>query len=156
MATKPKAAEAAEAAMAASMDEAASEQPKAPATPSVEEMLAVIESMKAEIEKMKAVQGTEDAAAKAEERAKILAERKALQEAGEELVEIRLFKDSGKYKDDVYVGCNGDRILIQRGERVKIPRKFAEILDQSDLQDAKTADLIDSKVKEFERKAKEI
>lgn len=120
------------------------------------DLLAQLEAMKREIEAMKNAQGDEEAAAKAAARAKILAERKAIAEAGEELVEIKLFRDSGKYKDDVYVGLNGDRILIQRGVKVKIPRKYAEILDQSDLQDAATADLIEGKVREFEDKKKQL
>ena len=120
------------------------------------DLLAQLEAMKREIEAMKNAPGDEEAAAKAAARAKILAERKAIAEAGEELVEIKLFRDSGKYKDDVYVGLNGDRILIQRGVKVKIPRKYAEILDQSDLQDAATADLIEGKVREFEGKKKQL
>lgn len=123
---------------------------------SAADLLAQLEAMKREIEAMKNAQGDEEAAAKAAARAKILAERKAIAEAGEELVEIKLFRDSGKYKDDVYVGLNGDRILIQRGVKVKIPRKYAEILDQSDLQDAATADLIEGKVREFEDKKKQL
>lgn len=59
-----------------------------------------------------------------------------------ELVEIQLFKDNGRYKDDVFVGVNGETILIKRGERVKIKRKFAEALANSNTQDAQTADLI--------------
>ena len=61
---------------------------------------------------------------------------------GEELVEVRLLKDNNKYKDDVFVGCNGENVVIQRGKRVKIKRKFAEILDHSQLQDYETAELI--------------
>lgn len=68
---------------------------------------------------------------------------------GEELVEIKLFKDTGKYKDDVFVGCNGEAIAIQRGVRVKIKRKHAEILDNSEHQDYETAQLIDQKSKEW-------
>ena len=68
---------------------------------------------------------------------------------GEELVEIKLFKDTGKYKDDVFVGCNGESIGIQRGERVQIKRKFAEILDNSEHQDYETAQLIEQKTKEW-------
>ena len=78
-------------------------------------------------------------AADDEARAKKIAEDKA---RGEELVEIKLFKDTGKYKDDVFVGCNGETIAIKRGERVKIKRKFAEILDNSERQDYETAELI--------------
>ena len=74
-----------------------------------------------------------------EEKAKLIAEDKA---RGEELVEIKLFKDTGKYKDDVFVGCNGETIAIKRGERVKIKRKFAEILDNSERQDYETAEMI--------------
>ena len=61
---------------------------------------------------------------------------------GEELVEVKLFKDSDKYKDDVFVGCNGENVVIQRGVKVKIKRKFAEILDHSELQDYETTELI--------------
>lgn len=68
------------------------------------------------------------------------AERKAAYERGEELVEVYLFKDGGKYKDDVFVSCNGERIAIKRGERVKIKRKFAEILDHSNALRAETED----------------
>lgn len=74
-----------------------------------------------------------------EEKAKRIAEDKA---RGEELVEIKLFKDTGKYKDNVFVGCNGETIAIKRGERVRIKRKFAEILDNSERQDYETAELI--------------
>lgn len=69
----------------------------------------------------------------------------------DELVEVKLFKDTGKYKDDVFVGCNGDTIAIKRGERVKIKRKFAEILDNSEHQDYETAELISRKSGEFQR-----
>ena len=69
----------------------------------------------------------------------------------EEEVEIKLFKDGGKYKDDVFVGCNGETIAIKRGERVKIKRKFAEILDNSEHQDYETACLIEAKSAEFEK-----
>lgn len=71
-----------------------------------------------------------------------------------EYVEVKLFKDSGKYKDDVFVSVNGETVLIQRGVRVKIKRKFAEALDNSELQDYETAELITCKVKEGEKAAK--
>lgn len=60
-----------------------------------------------------------------------------------ELVEVKLFKDNNKYKDDVFVSVNGDNCYIQRGERVKIKRKFAEVLEQSDRQDFQTAQRIE-------------
>ena len=39
----------------------------------------------------------------------------------EELVEITLFRDGEKYKDDVYVCVNGEGCLIRRGEPVRAP-----------------------------------
>lgn len=57
---------------------------------------------------------------------------------GEELVTVQLFKDNGKYRDDLYVAVNGERILIQRGVPVQIKRKFAEVIERSQLQDQQT------------------
>ena len=71
----------------------------------------------------------------------------------DEEVEIKLFKDNAKYKDDVFVGCNGETIAIKRGERVKIKRKCAEILDHSEHQDYETAVLIEKKADEWARKS---
>lgn len=75
-----------------------------------------------------------------------LAEHKAQMN---ELVDIKLFKDTGKYKDDVFVSCNGETVAIKRGERVKIKRKFAEILDNSEHQDYETAQLIEQETGKF-------
>lgn len=71
------------------------------------------------------------------------AERKAREDYLNELVEVRLFKDNNKYKDDVFVSVNGDNCLIKRGEKVKIKRKFALVLEQSDMQDYQTSKLIE-------------
>lgn len=65
-----------------------------------------------------------------------------------ELVEIELFKDNGKYKDDVFVAVNGVGMVIPRGEKVKVKRKYAELLMNSMEQDKKTSKLIDLKVRE--------
>jgi hypothetical protein len=62
----------------------------------------------------------------------------------EEYVEVKLFKDNDKYKDDVYVAVNGENCVIKRGERVKIKRKFAEVLDHSEHQDYETSLLIEA------------
>lgn len=59
-----------------------------------------------------------------------------------EYVDIKLFKDSDRYNDDVYVAVNGQNCIIKRGEWVKIKRKFAVVLDQSEIQDMKTSELI--------------
>ena len=80
----------------------------------------------------------------------VSAEERAAHEAYmNEEVEIQLFRDNDKYRDPVFVGCNGETIAIQRGERVKIRRKFAEILENSDKQDYETGLLIRRKSEEF-------
>ena len=61
----------------------------------------------------------------------------------EEYIAIKLFKDNDRYKDDVYVAINGKNCVIKRGEWVKIKRKFALVLDQSEIQDSKAAKLMD-------------
>lgn len=66
-----------------------------------------------------------------------------------ELVPVKLFKDNGKYKDDVFVAVNGETCAIKRGEKVMIKRKFAEVLDLSDMQDYETSQLMEQKEREF-------
>ncbi len=68
-----------------------------------------------------------------------------------EEVEIELFKDNGKYKDDVFVAVNGVGCQIQRGKRVKVKRKYAIALENSMKQDKKTSDFIDLKVRELKQ-----
>lgn len=70
----------------------------------------------------------------------------------DELVEIRLFKDGEKYRDDVIVAVNGKLWQIQRGVKVKVPKCVAEVLENSEMQDAKTADMIDKYTKNFEER----
>jgi hypothetical protein len=72
---------------------------------------------------------------------------------GEQLVSIRLFKDNDKYKDDVFVAVNGERIQIKRGETVRIKKKFADVLEESMKQDMATANMIERESSEFEAKA---
>lgn len=66
-----------------------------------------------------------------------------------EYVEIRLFKDNEKYKDDVYVAINGKNCVIRRGVWTRIRRKFALLLDQSEIQDLRTAELIAGEALQF-------
>ena len=61
---------------------------------------------------------------------------------GRLMTKIKLFKDSGKYKDDVIVGLNGKFWQIQRGVEVEVPDDVAEIIIQSMKQDDETANLI--------------
>lgn len=43
-------------------------------------------------------------------------------------VKIKLFKDYGEYRDDVFVAVNGESYLIQRGVEVEVPDYIAEVL----------------------------
>ena len=54
----------------------------------------------------------------------------------DELVEVRLFKDNDKYRDDVFVAVNGVGMIVPRGKDVKIPRKYAIALKNSEAQDS--------------------
>lgn len=111
---------------------------------------AVAEAVAAEREKILAEAKAEAAKILEEAKAQAVkaedektAERAAEQARGEELVPVRLFRDSGNYQDDVFVQVNGENCLIKRGETVYIKRKFAEVLANSDSQDAAAADLMD-------------
>lgn len=66
-----------------------------------------------------------------------------------EYVEVRLFKDNEKYKDDVYVAINGKNCVIKRGVWTRIRRKFALLLDQSEIQDLRTAELMEREAGRF-------
>ena len=63
-------------------------------------------------------------------------------------VTIRLFKDNGRYKDDLFVGYNGTFYTIQRGVDVEVPLGVAEIIEQSLKQDQATQDAIQRIAKE--------
>ena len=83
---------------------------------------------------------------KTEEEKKAEAEREAY---WNEYVEIELFLDNSKYKNDVWVAVNGESCRIKRGERVKIKRKFAEELELSNAQKREANKLIAKKSSEF-------
>ena len=107
---------------------------------------AILEQAKKEAAKI-----VEDA--KAASNGDMTADQKAAREAenaeGEKLVEVKLFKDNDKYREPVFVGCNGETIAIERGVRVKIKKKFADILDNSEHQDYETSVMIEKKSSEF-------
>ena len=108
----------------------------------IAQMLADAEAAKAEA--MKLVEEARKAAgaksAEEEEKTKRAAEQAAYME---EYVDVKLFKDNDKYKDDVFVSVNGENCVIKRGERVRIKRKFAEVLDHSEHQDYETSKMIE-------------
>ena len=109
----------------------------------VEEMLA---KAREEADKIIANAKATVSGEKSEEQKKLEAEQKAY---ANELVEVKLFKDNNKYKDDVFVAVNGENCVIKRGEKVQVKRKFAEVLENSDLQDYETSKLIERKSEEF-------
>lgn len=109
----------------------------------VEEMLA---KAREEAEKIVANAKASVSGELTEEQKKANAEREAF---WNELVPVRLFKDSNKYKDDVFVGVNGETCQIQRGIEVMIKRKFADVLEKSLAQDFETNMLMEKKQKEF-------
>lgn len=115
-------------------------------TKQVEEMLAEAKKAKEEAEKLLAEAKASVGGELTEEQKKAEEERKAY---WNELVKVKLFKDNDKYKDDVFVAVNGENCVIQRGVEVMIKRKFAHVLDNSDLQDFETSKMIEKKSKEF-------
>ena len=77
----------------------------------------------------------------AETKAKTSEKVKAMDEKSyyNQKVTVKLFKDNDKYKDDVFVAVNGVGMIVPRGIEVKIPRKYAVALDNSQIQDGESA-----------------
>lgn len=71
-----------------------------------------------------------------------------------EKVTIKLFKDNRKYREDVSVSVNGVTYQIKRGIPVEVPRFVADVLAESEMQDTKTANMLESMSDEFEKKTK--
>ncbi len=109
----------------------------------VEEML---ENARKEAEKIVADAKASVSGELTEDQKKANEERKAY---WNEPVKVKLFRDNNKYKDDVFVSVNGENCQIKRGQEVEIKRKFADVLDKSDLQDYETSLLIEKKSNEF-------
>ena len=118
-----------------------------------------LEDLKAQIESMRAAYEAQIAALRDDKEAQ-LREASAQNEKFKrflreqeawlnEYVEVRLFKDNEKYKDDVYVAINGKNCVIRRGVWTRIRRKFALLLDQSEIQDLRTAELMEREAGRF-------
>ena len=67
-----------------------------------------------------------------------------------------MFKDNGKYKSDLTVTVNGVTTQIQRGVPVKVPRYVADVIEESELQDRHTADMMEKMSAEFNEKTENI
>ena len=69
------------------------------------------------------------------------------------MTKVKLFKDYGEYKDDVFVAGNGESYLIQRGVEVEVPDYIAEVLEHSAQQDEKTQQLMAQTQALYQQKA---
>ena len=111
-----------------------------------------IAALKAEYEQKLAEKEAENARLRGEQKtAEELkrAKAKEYEDYLNEYISVKLFRDQDKYRDDVYVAVNGQNCIIKRGEWVKIKRKFALVLDASEIQDMKTAEFIEKEQKNF-------
>ncbi|MGM9647117.1 MAG: hypothetical protein ACI3YH_03175 [Eubacteriales bacterium] len=87
-----------------------------------------------------------EAVAKAQRDAK----RKEAEAKLEEYVEVMVTKiPVPGYKEPVYLSINGENCRFERGVRVKIKRKFANLLDQSQVQDAQTIAMMEREERRF-------
>jgi hypothetical protein len=111
-----------------------------------------IAALRAEYEQKLAERDAENARLRGEKKSAEEKKRKAAAEYESylnEYISVKLFKDNDRYKDDVYVAVNGQNCIIKRGEWVRIKRKFAMVLDASEIQDMKTAEFIEREQRRF-------
>lgn len=73
-----------------------------------------------------------------------------------DLVTVKLFKDTGKYKDPLTVVLNGKIWRLERGIELRVPKDVKEIIDHSEYQDTMTARMIEAKEDEWKEKEKHI
>lgn len=62
--------------------------------------------------------------------------------AEKKMVPVELFRDNGKYKNDIYVCVNGKPWNVPRGKRVEIPESHAEVIQRSMQQDDATTNMM--------------
>lgn len=74
-------------------------------------------------------------------------------EKPDDMVEIMLFEDGDKYKDDVFVAVNGKTFQIKRGEPVKVPRYVKEVLDNAAKQNKAANTYMNQKQNAYEKDA---
>ena len=84
-----------------------------------------------------------------------MAKTETVQEPQEELVTIKLFKDNENYKDDVFVGVNGQTWQIQRGIEVEVPKCVAEVLRHSQQADTDAARRIEAEERKYEKERRQ-
>lgn len=85
---------------------------------------------------------------------KVAKKVKTPEEYLEEKVPVMLYKDGEKYKDDVVLAINGEKIQIQRGVTVYIKRKYMSLLENQYRQQMVAANLQDQLAEEFANSTK--
>ena len=63
----------------------------------------------------------------------------------EELVSVFIPKQ-GRNDTERFVAVNGERILVQTGKSVKVPKRFAEVINNSEAMAAVSAAYIDANI----------
>jgi len=71
-------------------------------------------------------------------------------------VKVHLFKDGGKYKDDVVAGLNGRVWKIKRGVDVEIPYAVAMVLERHRALQEQAADFIMKEEQNFREAEKNL
>jgi hypothetical protein len=80
--------------------------------------------------------------------------KKTVTNATDEMVEIELFYDGEHYKDEVFVQVNGKSVLIKRGEKVKVTKAVAEVIQNSLQQKAQAAELMSKLQRDYQAASK--
>lgn len=111
----------------------------------IEELLAKLEAKEAASAEAPADEEAELAKAEAERAKAEAAERRRYAAWLEEKVPVKLIKlPFSGYSDSVFLSINGESIRIKRGEPVEVKRKFAMLLDQSQMQNNQAIDFMDA------------
>ena len=80
-----------------------------------------------------------------------MAENKIGNEDPTRRVQIRLFRDNGRYRDPLYVAVNEYSASIPRGVSVDVPYYVAKHIEEMQMQDDNTAAMITTLGNEFEK-----
>lgn len=74
-----------------------------------------------------------------------MADKKTENKKKEELVTVFIPKQS-RNDTERFVAVNGERILVQTGKTVKVPKRFAEVIENSEAMAAVSAAYIDANI----------
>ena len=66
----------------------------------------------------------------------VMEENQVMEEQKTEMVTVELLLDDNQYRDDVHVIVNGIETVVPRGEPVQVPKYVADVLRDSQRQDA--------------------